>query len=60
MAKKNPLPPNGIPNYWMENYGCTRNQARRIKHGVRHNDALDGVWGDYTKRRSLLRDAGEV
>ena len=55
---KNPIKPNGIHNYWMERFGCTRNQARRIIHDVRHNTDLDGPWGEYQERSKALKEAG--
>tara|TARA_B100000287_G_scaffold376708_1_gene378021 strand:- start:14 stop:163 length:150 start_codon:yes stop_codon:yes gene_type:complete len=43
-----------IDNYYMRRYGCTRNQYRRIKHGVVYKEALDGTEEEYEHRKSLI------
>ena len=48
--------PQGIPNYWREKFGCTRNQARRIMQGVRHSEILDGPWPEYKDTVKRLRE----
>lgn len=35
---------------WMDEFGGTRNQVRRIVYGVLHDEALDGDWGVYRER----------
>lgn len=37
-------------NEWMEKFGGTRNQVRRIVLGAPHNKTLDGDWGEYRER----------
>ena len=35
---------------WMDEFGGTRSQVRRIIHGAPHNNVLDGEWGVYRER----------
>ena len=35
---------------WMEKFGGTRSQVRRIVLGAPHNKTLDGDWGKYRER----------
>ena len=35
---------------WMEKFGGTRSQVRRIVLGAPHNETLDGDWGEYRER----------
>ena len=45
-----------MDNKYKKRYNCTRNQYRRIKHGVQYNASLDGPFKEYNERKKLIME----